>query len=79
MDRYGPPRTTIEMSQPAPDGDRYAPEAFAASVGREVTVSAPDGTPATARLVSATVADDGRSVRLVLDVPREFADIVAPR
>lgn len=54
----------LTITVPAPDRHRYAPDAFAPSIGERIPFE--DGE---AILMAARVADDGRSVELDLDVP----------
>lgn len=58
----------IGFRVPAADGQRFAPHAFAASIGREVRVNILDRT-VSGTVVDAQVCDDGASVWLVVDVP----------
>jgi hypothetical protein len=53
----------------ASDGDRFAPTAFDSSIGNRLVVSLPGGGSHEGTLVRATVAKDGMTADLTIDVP----------
>lgn len=63
----------IEFVHQAEDGELFAPGAFDGQIGQEVPVSRQANLAyrqrATGVLREAEVAEDGRSVRLVVDLP----------
>lgn len=61
----------LHVAQRAMPGAVFAPDAFAAQVGRSVPLRDEDGatTGQVATIVSAEVVDEGRTVALVLEVP----------
>jgi hypothetical protein len=74
------PRTTsmrISFDHPAEAGERFAPDAFDVSVGKEVRLSVQGRPSGTCRLVAAEVASDGSSVMLTYDVPNHYGEFIA--
>lgn len=57
------------MTQPAPEGARFAPDAFAAQVGTAVPFTVSGQPHGEATVVAAEVAADGSSVRLTFESP----------
>lgn len=72
----GLPTCTVTVSIRAGRDELYGPGAFDHQIGRTVLVSSgdlrADGVIAQATLRKATVAVDGQSAELTLDVPRDF-------
>lgn len=58
----------MSYEQPAPDGSRFAHDAFEGQIGKEIPVNVEGSSPKRGRLVAATVADDGTSAELQLEV-----------
>lgn len=54
---------------PAPEGERWAAGSWDGSVGNTIPVRGLGSGEVTGRIVAATVAEDGRSVELTLEVP----------
>lgn len=63
----------VEFVHRAPEGSAFAPGAFDGQIGEEVTVSRQAGAAyrqqALGVLREAEVAEDGQSVRMVMDLP----------
>ena len=57
----------IGLTQRADEHERYAPDAWAGNIGKEIPVHVGSITT-TGKLVSAVVAEDGRSVVLTVEV-----------
>lgn len=57
----------FEITQRATDGGTFAAQAFDGSIGKTVPLATPRGV-GEATLVSAMVAEDGRSARLTFDL-----------
>ncbi|MFE2600119.1 hypothetical protein ACFXCZ_27130 [Streptomyces sp. NPDC059396] len=61
----------LKFNQPAPDGERFARDAFEGQIGKEIPVNMPGG-PRSGRIVAAKTANDGQSVELTLDVAMQI-------
>lgn len=73
----------VEFVYPAPDGERFAPGAFDGRIGQPVTVSRQvtehySAVLADAVLREAEVAEDGLSVRVVVELPDTVAGRTVP-
>jgi hypothetical protein len=58
----------VEFRHNAGEHERFAPEAFARQIGKEIPIKLNDERIATARIMGAEVIDDGRAVLLSCEV-----------
>lgn len=59
----------ISASYPPPNGERFAPDAFAHTVGEDVAITVDGHPPMVGKVMSAVVSRDGSNVVLNIDVP----------
>lgn len=59
----------VKYSQPAPPGERFAPDAFASQIGKTVPLTL-EGSPAErdCKVLGAEVSEDGTSVEMTFEV-----------
>lgn len=69
----------IEFTMPAEEDEAYAPGCLDASVGQRIDVRLAIGGNVKGTLKSYRVAENGRSMRLVVELPDEATSIVVPR
>ena len=65
----------ITFTQHAPPGTTYHRHAFARTVGQDFVFHTPGEADQTGTIRSATVAEDGRSVALTIDLPEQPATV----
>jgi len=59
----------MTFNQPAPDGSNFSADAFDSQIGKEIPVNVGRSQPVRGVILSAVVADDGRSAEITIDAP----------